>query len=431
MAPASDDEVGDPWPRVLQRSRPYLSEQMITDLKPSRLLTQSRDQQAAVHVFNMIWSVADSLGFPNRTRCTAMALYHRVRLYYPDIDYNLADVGLASLFTASKFEDTLKKSLEIQAVAYNLRYPNDEPINSDSPLLEDQHRRIISIERQILEACSFDFRTRNHQPFLIKFAKYYNIPKSITALAWLVAIDAHKTFACLKATPQELALAALIIASRLKGTRLGVTQLNTTTPSSATNSPIDPSVTMSPGNFAPSSGPPIQIVYDKWKTSFAAVLETCHDMLDLYTDHLHSTFVGPRHGADAFIRVRIELNREAKNEGIQPNNNNASGGGPPASPVTPGNYGYGTPYSDSNGNTNGRGDRDRDNRDRDRERNRGRDGDGEDEIVVTAGDKIRGGAKGQQLNDRSLHGSVRFTLSKRREDEEWRAINKAADRGDL
>ncbi|KAF3904725.1 Cyclin-T1-2 [Dactylellina cionopaga] len=427
MAPASDDEVGEPWPRVLQRSRPYLSEQMITDLKPNRVLTQSRDQQASIHVFNMIWSVADNLGFPNRTRCTAMALYHRVRLYYPDIDYNIADVGLASLFTASKFEDTLKKSLEIQAVAYNLRYPNDEPINSDSPLLEDQHRRIIHIERQILEACSFDFRTRNHQPFLIKFAKLYNISKSITALSWLIAVDAHKTFACLKATPQELALAALIVASRLRGIRLGVTQLNTTTPSSATNSPIDPLVTMSPSSFAPSSGPSIQIVYDKWKTTFSAVLETCHDILDLYTDHLHHTFAGPRHGADAFIRVRIELNREAKNEGIPPNNNNAGIGALPASPVTPGGYGYGTPYSDSNGSINGRGERDRDRDHRDR----GRDNDGGEEIIVTAGDKIRGGAKGQQLADRSLHGSVRFTLSKQREDEEWRSINKAAERGEL
>ncbi|KAF3121989.1 RNA polymerase II C-terminal domain kinase beta subunit [Orbilia oligospora] len=421
MAPASDDESGEPRPRVLQRSRPYLNEQMITDLKPNRVLTQSRDQQGAIHVFNMVWAVSDVLGFPNRTRCTAMELYHRVRLYYPDIDYNIADVGLASLFTASKFEDTLKKSLEIQAVAYNIRYSGDDPINSDSPVLEEQHRRIIGIERQILEACSFDFRTRHHQPFLIKFSKFYNVSKPITALAWLIAIDAHKTLACLKATPQELALASLIIAARLRGIRLGVTQSSTTTPSSATNSPIDPSATMSPGNFAPSTGPAVPVVYDKWKTNFAAVLETCHDILDLYTDHLHHTFVGPRNGADAFIRVRIELNREAKNEGISPNNNNLGAGMPPASPVTPGNYGYGPPYSDSNGNANGRADRERGRRERD----------GEEEIVVTAGDKIRGGAKGQQLTDRSLHGSVRFTLSKKREDEEWKAINKAVERGEL
>ncbi|KAK6507608.1 RNA polymerase II C-terminal domain kinase beta subunit, variant 2 [Arthrobotrys musiformis] len=347
-----------------------------------------------------------------------MALYHRVRLYYPDIDYNIADVGLASLFTASKFEDTLKKSLEIQAVAYNIRYSGDDPINSDSPLLEEQHRRIIGIERQILEACSFDFRTRHHQPFLVKFAKYYAISKPITALAWLIAIDAHKTLACLKATPQELALAALILAARLRGIRLGVTQMNTTTPSSATNSPIEPPANASPGNnFTPSTGPAIQIVYDKWKTNFSAVLETCHDILDLYTDHLHHTFVGPRNGADAFIRVRIELNREAKNEGISPNNNNV-GAGMPASPVTPVNYGYGTPYSDSNGSLNGRADRGE----------RGRE---EEEIVITAGDKIRGGARGQQLTDRSLLGSVRFTLSKKREDEEWKAINKAVERGEL
>ncbi|KAF3937398.1 Cyclin-T1-2 [Dactylella cylindrospora] len=428
MAPASDDEAGEPWPRVLQRSRPYLSEQMITDLKPNRLLTQSRDQQATIHVFNLIWNVSDAMGFPNRTRCTAMSLYHRLRLYYSEVDYNLTDVALASLFTACKFEDTLKKSLEILAVAHNLRYQSEhhDPINSDSPLLEDQHRRIIGIERQILEACSFDFRTRHHQPVIIKFAKHYGIDKAVTATAWLVSVDAHKTFACLKATPQELALASLILAARLRGIRLGVTQLNLTTPSSNNASPIDPSTTLSPSSFVPSSGPPIQVNYSDWKTTFADVLETCHDILDLYTDHLNATFVGPRYGADAFIRVRIELNKEAKNEGIPPNNN--GGGVPvPASPVTPGAYGYGTPHSESNGSGRGVNGRDRDRESRDR---RDIDGESDEDIVVTAGDKIRGGAKGQQLTDRSVRGSVRFTLSKKREEEEWRSINAAAERGE-
>jgi hypothetical protein len=44
------------------------------------------------------------------------------------------DVAAASLFVACKIEDTLKKSREILATSYNIRHPQSEPINSDSPV---------------------------------------------------------------------------------------------------------------------------------------------------------------------------------------------------------------------------------------------------------------------------------------------------------
>ena len=66
----------------------------------------------------------------------------------------------------------------------------------------------------------------------------------------------------------------------------------------------------------------VEFDYTGYDTGFESVLECVHDILDLYTDHMNATFCGPKFGADAFIAVRIELNREGAKYGIPPNNNN-------------------------------------------------------------------------------------------------------------
>src|SRR5436189_6260072 len=98
----------------------------------------------------------------------------------------IQDVACACLFTACKIEDTLKKSCEILAVAHNMRYPSSTPINSDSPTLDEQHKRVISIERQILESISFDFRSRNHEKLLVKLARHHGLQQNVAETAWQI-----------------------------------------------------------------------------------------------------------------------------------------------------------------------------------------------------------------------------------------------------
>jgi len=62
---------------------------------------------------------------PVKTFCSAAVYYHKFRIRFPSSEYNYEDVALASLFTACKVEDTIKKSKEILCAAHNLRYPND------------------------------------------------------------------------------------------------------------------------------------------------------------------------------------------------------------------------------------------------------------------------------------------------------------------
>jgi hypothetical protein len=267
-------------------------------------------------------------------------------------------------------------------VAHNARYPNATPINSDSPLLEEQHKRVISIERQILEAISFDFRSRNHEKYLIKFAKHYKLDKKIAGQAWLIAWDAYKTQTVLKMAPHELSLASLLLAGRLLGHRVGVVE--------ASQEETD--------NGA--------VVFDylEWGTTFEEILECVHDILDLYTDHITNTYGGPKFGADRFIRVRIELNREGQQFGISPNNNNKDHLPTQVNGVnmTNGVNGHG---GDENGN-----DKEEDSRD--------------------LGFMIRGGATVAQLTNRSLDGSVRYVLSKTREDVERDGLEREPESDD-
>ena len=61
---------------------------------------------------------------PVRTFDTACTYFHKFRLNFRDAEYNYQDAALASLFVACKVEDTIKKSRDILAAAYNVKNPD-------------------------------------------------------------------------------------------------------------------------------------------------------------------------------------------------------------------------------------------------------------------------------------------------------------------
>jgi CTD kinase subunit beta len=86
----------------------------------------------------MIADFFSSLSRPVRTFDTACTYFHKFRLNFRDAEYNYQDAALASLFVACKVEDTIKKSRDILAAAYNVKNP-DKPTASDdkaSPCLQ-------------------------------------------------------------------------------------------------------------------------------------------------------------------------------------------------------------------------------------------------------------------------------------------------------
>lgn len=68
----------------------------------------------------------------------------------------------------------------------------------------------------MLEASTFDFRTRHAQPLTLKFVKLTGVPvTTVGRLAFDVCNDLYRTFAVLKQTTATLALASLEFAARL------------------------------------------------------------------------------------------------------------------------------------------------------------------------------------------------------------------------
>ncbi|KAL7266173.1 RNA polymerase II C-terminal domain kinase beta subunit [Rhizina undulata] len=259
----------------IQRSRPYLTEEQIESLRPRDTYVEAKDVTTRLSACVWIMQVGHALQFPVRTMATAMILFHRFRLFNksPYYEYNYQDVAPATLFVACKIEDTLKKSREILATGYNLRHPQSEPINPDSSNLDEPTRRIIGIERLILESSSFDFRNRHAQPFLVKLAKHFKCSTSVAQRAWDISVDVYKTLAPLKVTPHALALASLDLACRLEDQR-------------------------------------IEIQHDKFETSKEAVLSTIDDLLELYTNQKSFTIVGGSYDSNTYLTLRIELNKE-------------------------------------------------------------------------------------------------------------------------
>lgn len=70
-----------------------------------------------------------------RTFDTACTYFHKFRLNFRDAEYNYQDAALASLFVACKVEDTIKKSKDILAAAYNVKNP-EKPAASDDKVRE-------------------------------------------------------------------------------------------------------------------------------------------------------------------------------------------------------------------------------------------------------------------------------------------------------
>ncbi|KAI5806934.1 cyclin-like protein [Geopyxis carbonaria] len=261
----------------IQRSRPYLTAAQVESLRPTDVGAEVRETNCRLNACAWILLVSKTLQFPLRTMTTAMVLYHRLLVFNNILqaDHNWTEAAAAALFVACKIEDTLKKSREILAASYNARHPKNEPIGPDSPILEDTSKRVIGLERMVLETTSFDFRHRNSQPFLIKFCKRFKVSKKIARRAWDISIDAYRTLAPLSSTPHALALGALDLTSRLEDLKL-------------------------------------EINFSEFEADKENVLAIVDDLLELYTNYASLSIVGPQYMNEVFLNTRIALNHERK-----------------------------------------------------------------------------------------------------------------------
>ncbi|MCJ1295913.1 RNA polymerase II C-terminal domain kinase beta subunit [Xylographa carneopallida] len=276
---AENGHVG-PHPSYIQLAKPYIFEQKLQECMAATGVTEAKEDNIRLQGVAWIDSLRKALHLPVRTFNTACVYYHRFRLVHVDTEYGFMDAATAALFTACKIEDTLKKSREILCAAYNQKVTSAEHVSQDDPMFDNPSKAIVGLERLMLEASGFDYRSRYPQKLLLKLSKYYNLDRdSVGKTAYNMSLDLYRTFAPLKQTTSTMAIACVELAGRLH--ERNVQELEA------------------------GKG------FKKWRTSRAEVMETLLDLLDLYTHHRTITTVGQEYPIETFIAIRITLNQEA------------------------------------------------------------------------------------------------------------------------
>lgn len=123
---------------------------------------------------------------------------------------------MACMYVATKLHDTLKKPRDILMASYAVRFPElaakirvvGGEVEMDHNVVETDRKRLIAVERLVLEMICFNFNTRLPFSFVIKLGKvlggrppcrkssrpeaeftYPAATKDLIKLAWHLAVD--------------------------------------------------------------------------------------------------------------------------------------------------------------------------------------------------------------------------------------------------
>ncbi|RMZ89754.1 hypothetical protein DV736_g3000, partial [Chaetothyriales sp. CBS 134916] len=269
-------------PNYVQVADAYIFQQTIDERLKRVGVTQAREDSMRIAGVQYIDQVRRALKLPVRTFNTACMYFHKFRLVHSDSEYSYMDAAAASLFTACKIEDTLKKSRDILCAAHNLKIARPDQLSPDDPIFEPASRTIIGLERLMLEAAGFDFRSRHPQALVVNLLKRFGYEREspIARLAYKISIDLYRTFAPLKQTTAALAFACVELAERIQG------------------------------SWNSTQAVAVEKEYARWGINQAMVMESLLDLLDLYTTNFRSHTALSHISLDTFLVVRIPLNSE-------------------------------------------------------------------------------------------------------------------------
>ncbi|RHZ80873.1 hypothetical protein Glove_131g81 [Diversispora epigaea] len=205
---------------VLERkARSYFTAAEINHSQEIRGFSTPKENKSRVQWCSFIVAVGNKLGFPLNTITTSQILFNRFYLFHPEKDFSTqnqkSDLSITCLFVATKIEETYKKLRDILIEAYKVRHPEIIDINSDSQIFEEQRKRIIQMERLVVETICFDFHICPPHQLLMKFVKKHKGDRALAIKAYNILNECYKITVCLRFPPHTLAAASILLAAKL------------------------------------------------------------------------------------------------------------------------------------------------------------------------------------------------------------------------
>ncbi|GHJ87674.1 hypothetical protein NliqN6_4076 [Naganishia liquefaciens] len=182
----------------------------------------------------LIDAIGLRIGFPRRVIATGQALYHRFHLYFPMSEFNHIEVSLSTLYVAAKLHDCLKKPRDLILASYAIRQPDMlkgrlalsvDPAMFDPKQLESERKRMLSVERLVLETLCFNLMVGAEgggSPgldafgLIIKLGRKAGYRRKFIFTSWKMVIDSYRTIASLSYTPQAICIACFYATALLQ-----------------------------------------------------------------------------------------------------------------------------------------------------------------------------------------------------------------------
>ncbi|KAL6011399.1 hypothetical protein ACLOJK_001846 [Asimina triloba] len=217
----------------------YLPRKLIEDQSPSR--TDGIDLKKETQLRNLYCSFLQDVGkklkLTQITISVAAMICHRFYLRQSHARNEWQTIATASMFLASKVEETPRLLMDVVVVAYETMYRRD-PISAqrikNKDVSEKQKDLILTAERLVLSTINFDLNIQlPYKPLSAAFKKF-KITSDLCKLAWnfvndwygsifisiflnLIRLDAScrlRTTICLQYKPHYIAAGSLFLAAK-------------------------------------------------------------------------------------------------------------------------------------------------------------------------------------------------------------------------
>lgn len=184
---------------------------------PSRFDGFSYEEEKSIRskAINFISSMGASLRVVQVAIASASVLFHRFYMRRSLKDVHHYEVAAASLFLACKTEECSRHIEDVAKQAIRLcRKIDSIDFERDSVELTKWRLTLISTEEKIISVCCFDIDIEHPYKQLLSYFRDLDCSDELQRASYAFVNDSYRTTLCLTHSPQVIAAAAIVVASK-------------------------------------------------------------------------------------------------------------------------------------------------------------------------------------------------------------------------